>query len=183
MKRHLLGLLVLLAPLAASAQTGNGFDLTWNTMDAGGVTGNLQSGGGFILEGTIGQADAGFLSSRDYALHGGFWGGGQPITVSAPPTGETIPLAFRVYPAIPNPFRSSLRLGIDLPADAPLLVELFGARGERVRTLASGPHTRGRYFFDWDGRNDAGMPMSGGIYFLRIHAGAHRVLQKIGYLR
>jgi hypothetical protein len=70
----LLGLaaLLLLASVAL-AQSGNGYDLTWNTVDGGGDT--FSSGGDYSLGGTIGQADAGVLSGGDYALVGGFWGG------------------------------------------------------------------------------------------------------------
>jgi hypothetical protein len=70
----LLGLaaLLLLASVVL-AQSGNGYDLTWNTVDGGGHT--FSTGGDYSLGGTIGQADAGVLSGGDYALVGGFWGG------------------------------------------------------------------------------------------------------------
>jgi len=68
----LLALLVLL-PALALAQTGGGYDLTWNTID-GGYT--FSTGGSYSLGGTVGQADAGALSGGGYTLGGGFWGGG-----------------------------------------------------------------------------------------------------------
>ena len=64
----------------ALAQTGGGYDLSWWTVDGGGGT---LSGGGYLLEGTIGQPDAGqALTGGGYTLIGGFWqrGGG-----AAPP--------------------------------------------------------------------------------------------------
>ena len=54
----------------ASAQSGGGYDLTWNTFDGGGDT---SAGGAYSLSGTIGQADAGTLSGGAYTLNGGFW--------------------------------------------------------------------------------------------------------------
>jgi hypothetical protein len=57
----------------AVAQTGGGYDLTWNTIDGGGGT---STGGGYQLSGTLGQPDAGAtLSGGVYSLSGGFWGG------------------------------------------------------------------------------------------------------------
>ena len=56
----------------ALAQSGGGYDLTWNTIDGGGGT---SSGGAYTLSGTIGQPDAGNLSGGVYTLNGGFWGG------------------------------------------------------------------------------------------------------------
>lgn len=54
----------------ASAQSGGGYDLTWNTFDGGGGT---STGSGYSLSGTIGQADAGTMSGGGYTLNGGFW--------------------------------------------------------------------------------------------------------------
>ena len=70
-------LLVVLLSLLASvalAQTGDGYDLTWNTIDGGGYT--FSEGGGYSLGGTIGQPDAKVLSGGGYTLAGGFWAGG-----------------------------------------------------------------------------------------------------------
>ena len=61
----------------ASAQSGGGYDLTWNMIAGGGAT--FSTGGGYSLGGTIGQSDAGTLSGSDYTLAGGFWGGGSTL--------------------------------------------------------------------------------------------------------
>jgi hypothetical protein len=184
--RRLLGLLLILAALTPCwAQTGGGYDLTWNTADCGGATGNTVAGGAFLLEGTTGQSDAGYVAGGSFELFGGFWGGGYPVLVSVPSPGPGLPapLTFRVHPAYPNPFRSSLRLSVDLPEETPLRIEIYGARGERVCTLADEKVPGGRYTFSWDGRTSSGHFVGGGIYFLRVDAGARRVQQKIGYLR
>ena len=60
----------------AQAQTGGGYDLTWNSIDGGGAT--FSTGGGYSLGGTIGQADAGSASGGSYSLSGGFWAGIPP---------------------------------------------------------------------------------------------------------
>ncbi len=85
-------LLSLLASIAL-AQSGGGYDLTWNTIDGGGTT--FSTGGGYSLGGTIGQPDAGTLSGGGYTLGGGFWGGGE-----VPPPGYRIylPLVVRNHP-------------------------------------------------------------------------------------
>jgi len=76
-----LATLLLLASVAlrqaqdvALAQSGGGYDLTWNTVDSGGAT--FSSGGNYSLGGAIGQPDAGVLSGGDYTLACGFWGSG-----------------------------------------------------------------------------------------------------------
>ena len=56
----------------AQAQSGGGYDLTWHTLDGGGII--RSEGGDYTLGGTMGQPDAGQpMSGGIYTLQGGFW--------------------------------------------------------------------------------------------------------------
>jgi hypothetical protein len=65
--------LLSLITLPVLAQSGGGYDLSWNTVDGGGGS---SSGGIFSLAGTAGQPDVGVMSGGEFSLAGGFWGGG-----------------------------------------------------------------------------------------------------------
>ena len=78
MRRGML-MLVLLTLLVAAASASGGHDLSWWTVDGGGVT--FSAGGDYTLGGTIGQLDAGVLAGGDYTLAGGFWGGAAAAAV------------------------------------------------------------------------------------------------------
>jgi hypothetical protein len=109
----LLAVLVLaIGAIAVYAQAGGGYDLTWNTVDAGGVTQAAGGGAsaplstGYTLSGTAGQPDAAAWSgggasaplSTGYTLNGGFW------QAALGATGGTTPGAEKVYlPIIVNP--------------------------------------------------------------------------------
>jgi hypothetical protein len=70
--------LLLLIHSTALAQSGDPYDLSWNSFDGGGTT--YSSGGNqYVLHGTIGQADPGLLSGGDYTVGGGFWKGGAQV--------------------------------------------------------------------------------------------------------
>jgi hypothetical protein len=73
---HLIGvgLLFLLLSGVTLAETGESYDLTWSSVDGGGVMWSI--GGDYTLGGTAGQPDAGMLAGGDYTLAGGFWSGG-----------------------------------------------------------------------------------------------------------
>jgi hypothetical protein len=77
---RLLLLVVLLVPATATVTQGaiepgqaGEYDLSWWTVDGGGVTSSDSSG--YSLGGTAGQPDAAVWSGGDYVLAGGFWGG------------------------------------------------------------------------------------------------------------
>lgn len=64
-------LTISLARVASAAPNG-GYEVFWYTVDGGGGT---SSGGGYRLDGTIGQPDAGSQQGGVYELAGGFWAG------------------------------------------------------------------------------------------------------------
>jgi len=78
MKKRQLAFRVLLLVLAAAvagqviaqAQTGGGYDLTWNVVSSGYMT---SMGGSYSLAGTAGQAGTGPLNGGGYTLNGGLW--------------------------------------------------------------------------------------------------------------
>jgi len=74
MIRILIGALLMGLSLAAAAIAsgeGDGFELTRQTIDGGGVM--FSTGGDFELSGTIGQPDAGTMSGGSFDLTGAFW--------------------------------------------------------------------------------------------------------------
>lgn len=62
---------ILIVGLAATTAIGQVFDLSWNSIDSGGVI--RSTGGNFELSGTIGQPDAGAMAGGRFQLNGGFW--------------------------------------------------------------------------------------------------------------
>jgi hypothetical protein len=87
----------LIAALSESASAQH-YSSDWSTLDGGGGT---STGGGYTLNGTIGQPDAGASSGGLFTLHSGFWvfdpvtglprlfiagAGGQALISWTPPT-------------------------------------------------------------------------------------------------
>ncbi len=70
-RKHSTILIAALTICAATIARGNDFDLSWRSIDGGGIMSS--AGGSFTLGGTIGQPDAGVLIGGDFDLQGGFW--------------------------------------------------------------------------------------------------------------
>jgi hypothetical protein len=80
----LVTLLLLTLFALASAQSGGGYDLTWNVLGSGGGS---NSGGGYTLNGTLGQPAAGTLNGDGYILVSGFWSSEQiPVGIVVDPS-------------------------------------------------------------------------------------------------
>jgi hypothetical protein len=82
--------LLLGAASGAVAQTGGPYNLTWSSIDCGGMTAG-SAGGGLVVAGTVGQPDAGIESAGPFVLHGGFWSVLSPDPCYANCDSSTIP--------------------------------------------------------------------------------------------
>jgi hypothetical protein len=76
------------------------YKIDWYTIDGGG---GQSTGGQYVLNGTIGQPDAGYSEGGGYEVLGGFWPGG--------------PLCFVEFEDFARFAELWLYEGIDLPAD------------------------------------------------------------------
>lgn len=75
-------LVALLATTAVALAQSSGFDLSWFTVDGGG---GASQAGGYALDGTLGQAEAGAMTGGPFRLDGGYWAGSSgPISVFLP---------------------------------------------------------------------------------------------------
>ncbi len=176
-----LGLAMAAAP--AGAQSGGGYRLTWNTVDAGGTT--RMSGAGYVLGQTSGQPDAGLFTGGGYQLRGGFWaasGGALPTDVG-PGVPAATPTAFRLLPPRPNPSRDGIVVSFDLPEERPVRACVYGLGGERVRTLLAGVRPAGRHEVAWDGADESGARVHSGVYLFSITAGRDATTAKLVILR
>jgi hypothetical protein len=92
-------------------------------------------------------------------------------TTSAPPPGP--PPAAQAMPLVvqPNPATGSCALSFSLVATGQGSLIVLDAGGRRVRTLVSGEFAAGPHAPRWDGRDEAGHAMPGGVYFARLHLG------------
>nr|MBP7310428.1 T9SS type A sorting domain-containing protein [Candidatus Cloacimonadota bacterium] len=80
----------------------------------------------------------------------------------------------------PNPIFGSAELSIDSKVDKPTQVNIYNLKGQMVRefTLDS-PQTR----MVWDTKDDSGIRLSSGIYFISWKQGSHTGKDKVLIMR
>jgi hypothetical protein len=82
------------------------------------------------------------------------------------------PVAFRLYPARPNPFSSVTAIRYDLAEAAAVKLTVYDVSGRRVCALLDGAvKGPGRHTATWSGRNAQGQAVAPGIYFCELRAG------------
>lgn len=89
-------------------------------------------------------------------------------------------LAATLRPNHPNPFRTRTTLRFDLPRRERVELQVFDIAGRLVRTLAGGAElAAGSHAVDWDARGEGGAPLTPGLYFARLRAGAVQATRRM----
>ncbi len=73
-----------------------------------------------------------------------------------------------LYPAYPNPFNPSTTITFSVPYRMKLELAVFDVQGRRVATLLNKELPAGTHVLQWHSQNATGLPLSSGIYFLRL---------------
>jgi hypothetical protein len=71
-------------------------------------------------------------------------------------------------PPTPNPSRGSVALRYELPQPAAVILEVFDVSGRRVCTVVKREQPASEHTAVFDGRDDAGARLPGGLYFARL---------------
>ncbi|MBI1798009.1 MAG: T9SS type A sorting domain-containing protein [Candidatus Eisenbacteria bacterium] len=96
-----------------------------------------------------------------------------PAVTTGQPTTPPPPSVTAFDGVYPNPIPGRATLAFSLAHDEPVTLAVYNVAGARVRSLASGALPAGRYAIPWDGRDDGGRALTGGVYFVRFSAGRY----------
>jgi flagellar hook assembly protein FlgD len=83
----------------------------------------------------------------------------------------------------PNPFNPTTTLKYDLPEDAMVNITIYDMMGRVVKTMVNTQQNAGYKSIQWNATNNAGQPVSAGLYLYTIEAGAFRQTKKMVLLK
>ncbi len=100
--------------------------------------------------------------------------------------GLITPTGFALAPVYPNPARlhsgqnAASVIRFNLPAPAPVTLEIFDVLGRKIRALVAGRHfAAGPHELLWDGRDQAGDEVAVGVYIYRLGTPQFTASQKV----
>jgi FlgD Ig-like domain len=94
-----------------------------------------------------------------------------------------VPERFELLQNYPNPFNPSTVISWQLAVGNQVELKIYNLLGQEVRTLVNERKEAGYHTVEWDGRDDAGTPVSSGIYLYRIKAGEIIKIRKMVLLK
>ena len=76
-----------------------------------------------------------------------------------------------LFQSYPNPFNSNTTISYQLKEPGKVILNIYNIQGQLVNMLVDEYQENGKHSILWDGTNDAGNPVSGGIYFYKMEFG------------
>ncbi|MEG8947321.1 glycosyl hydrolase 53 family protein [Rosettibacter firmus] len=96
---------------------------------------------------------------------------------------KSLPDDIKLYQNYPNPFNSSTTIKYELNKDSYVSLCIYNSLGELVKVLDNKFIKAGSYSILWDGRDDNGIYVPSGIYFLNLVANEKRLVNKLILLK
>lgn len=93
------------------------------------------------------------------------------------------PLHFELLPNFPNPFNPETVIRYQLSDVSDVKLAIYNVLGELVRNLRQRREMPGLHTVRWDGRDDAGRPVSSGVYIYRLESAQQTAARKMILLR
>ncbi|HOD54399.1 MAG TPA: carboxypeptidase regulatory-like domain-containing protein, partial [Candidatus Cloacimonadota bacterium] len=79
----------------------------------------------------------------------------------------------------PNPFNPVTNISFDLVSDELVKVDIFNAKGQKVKTLLNEQMKKGSHTIQWNGTDDLGKNVGSGIYFYNMRSGKYTSTRKM----
>jgi hypothetical protein len=92
-------------------------------------------------------------------------------------------LDYKIHQNYPNPFNPVTTLHYDLPEDAMVNITIYDMMGRVVNNLVSSQQNAGYKSIQWNAANNAGQPISAGLYLYTIRAGDFTQTKKMVLLK
>ncbi len=93
--------------------------------------------------------------------------------------GSVLPVNYMLSRNYPNPFNPVTKFNVSLPQASYLDITVYNLLGQKVSTLVSEERPAGNYTVTWNATTQNGMPVTSGVYFVRMQAGNYINTQKI----
>ena len=93
------------------------------------------------------------------------------------------PSKFSLYQNYPNPFNPVTKIKYDIAKQGNVSLSIYDIKGRKIISLVNKQQEAGTYSVLWNGRNDFGENLPGGLYIYRIESGSFLSTKKLLYIK
>jgi hypothetical protein len=81
-----------------------------------------------------------------------------------------VPLNYMLYQNYPNPFNPGTKIEFEVPEYSNVKLIIWNSLGQKVKEIYSGAVDPNKYSVYWDGKDENGLSVASGIYFVTMYA-------------
>jgi WD40 repeat protein len=107
----------------------------------------------------------------------------NPFLTGLPGNSTNLPETVQLYQNYPNPFNPATTIKFTLPESQKIILKIYNAAGQEVRTLVNEFKVAGKYELSWDGTNKNNFPVASGVYLYRIETSNYGETRKMILIR
>ncbi len=108
------------------------------------------------------------------------------VTLSSPAAttvAQIVPVLPSALTVAPNPFNPTTSIRYSVNAPGRVFLGVYDPTGRLITTLTDAVRPEGEFSTTWDGRNDQGRSVAGGVYFAHLRAGGDVTTTKMVLIR
>jgi hypothetical protein len=98
----------------------------------------------------------------------------KPDSTTSVNNDEIIPSFLKLYQNFPNPFNPSTNISFGLSKSEVVSIKVYNILGKEIKLLFEENLPSGEHSILWDGKDNKGNLLPGGIYFIQMTAGVHK---------
>ncbi len=95
----------------------------------------------------------------------------------------TLPAVASLISCYPNPFATEATISYSLKAAAPVKIDIFNLKGQKLKSILAENKAQGSYTTKWNGTDDNGRHVSNGIYLCRLSSTKDSHIKKLILIR
>ncbi|HGY54232.1 MAG TPA: T9SS type A sorting domain-containing protein [Caldithrix abyssi] len=124
---------------------------------------------------------AGLLRAATYGR--GMWQSPLKNVVSGLEQSPSNPQLFSLYQNYPNPFNPSTTISYMLERNRHITLRIYDMQGKEIRTLIDAVQSAGLHQIRWNGQNNQGTAVAGGVYISTLTSNGFKQSRKMILLR
>jgi hypothetical protein len=98
----------------------------------------------------------------------------KPDTTSLVNNGRLLPSETKLNQNYPNPFNPSTTISFEINHVSEVLIKIYNILGKEIKLLIERNLPTGEYTIQWNGKDDKGNILPGGVYFIQMIAGDYQ---------
>lgn len=108
----------------------------------------------------------------------------MPLAIEAPPDAEIdVFSGAELRQNYPNPFNPATQIAFSVPARSTVELAVYNTAGQRISTLIAEDVEAGSHEVTWRGTNEAGEPVTSGVYFYQLKTGNETLTRRMVLLK